>query len=82
MVLAPRCLYKRSTALLPFPLALLFATLQTLIGTDKLVRRVPAFIFGITSPDPALPPLAPAALEHVATFGPGFLNSSAQGRPR
>ena len=82
MVLAPRCLYKRSTALLPFPLALLFATLQTLIGTDKLVRRVPASIFGITSPDPALPPLALATLEHVATFGPGFLNSHPQARPR
>ncbi|MVV49532.1 hypothetical protein EJA72_14990 [Pseudomonas sp. PB120] len=82
MVLAPRCLYKRSTALLPFPLAPLFATLQTLIGTDKLVHPVPASFFGITSPDPALPPLALATLEHVATFGPGFLNSHPQARPR
>lgn len=82
MVLAPRCLYKRSTALLPFPLALLFATLQTLIGTDMLVRRVSASIFGITSPDPALPPFALALMEHVATFGPGFLNSHPQARPR
>lgn len=82
MVLAPRCLYKRSTALLPFPLALLFATLQTLIGTDKLVRRVSASFFGITSPDPALPPFALATLEHVATCHSGFLNSHPQARFR
>ncbi|PRA42617.1 hypothetical protein CQZ98_27490 [Pseudomonas sp. MYb115] len=55
MVLAPRCLYKRSTALMPFPLAPLFATLQTLIRTDRLARRVHASIFGLTSPVPALP---------------------------
>ncbi|QHC94493.1 hypothetical protein PspR84_07505 [Pseudomonas sp. R84] len=53
MVLAPRCLHKRSTALPPFPLAPLFATLQTLIGTDQLVRRVPAFLFGLPDPVPA-----------------------------
>ncbi|QHD00069.1 hypothetical protein PspS04_06630 [Pseudomonas sp. S04] len=55
MVLAPRCLHKRSTALMPFPLAPLFATLQTLISTDRLMCRVQASIFGSTSPAPALP---------------------------
>ncbi|PAM81127.1 hypothetical protein CES87_27135 [Pseudomonas sp. ERMR1:02] len=80
MVLAPRCLHKRSTALPPFPLAPLFATLQTLIGTDKLLYRVSASIFGITSPIPALPPLAPAILEHVATCAWGFLSSYPQAR--
>ncbi|POA17429.1 hypothetical protein C1886_22040 [Pseudomonas sp. FW300-N1A1] len=54
MVLAPRCLHKRSTALVPFPLAPVFATLQTLIRTDRLERRVQASIFGLTSPVPAL----------------------------
>ncbi|PYC00115.1 hypothetical protein DMX04_15385 [Pseudomonas koreensis] len=50
MVLAPRCLHKRSTAPPPFPLAPLFATLQTLIGTDQLVRRVSASPFGSQAP--------------------------------
>src|SRR5689334_20642811 len=79
MVLAPRCLHKRSTVLPPFPLAPVFATLQTLIGTDKLVRRVSASIFGITSPDPALPPLAPALPEHVATCRLGFSEFASAG---
>ncbi|PCR96867.1 hypothetical protein C1X59_25300 [Pseudomonas sp. FW215-R2] len=62
MVLAPRCLHKRSTAP-PFPLAPLFATLQTLIGTDQLVRRVPAPRFGLPGPVPVSPPYASLLLE-------------------
>ncbi|AZZ74903.1 hypothetical protein CCX46_07010 [Pseudomonas sp. RU47] len=67
MVLAPRCLHKRSTALLPFPLALLFATLQTLIGTDQLVRRVSAFLYGLPDPVPASHRRAPAIVERAAS---------------
>ncbi|QFG28557.1 hypothetical protein F6476_04785 [Pseudomonas umsongensis] len=72
MVLAPRCLHKRSTALPPFPLALLFATLQTLIDTAKLVFRVRASIFDISSPDPALPPPLLPLWSHVVTLCPGL----------
>ncbi|KAE9649387.1 hypothetical protein EJA71_02535 [Pseudomonas sp. PB106] len=67
MVLAPRCLHKRSTAPPPFPLAALFATLQTLIGTDQLVRRVPASLFGLPDPVPASHRRAPAIVERAAS---------------
>ncbi|TKJ83559.1 hypothetical protein PkoCFBP13504_14505 [Pseudomonas koreensis] len=69
MVLAPRCLHKRSTALPPFPLASLFATLQTLIGTDQLVRRVPASLYGLPDPVPASHRRAPAIVERAASAG-------------
>jgi len=36
---------------------MVFATLQALIGTDKLVRRFPASVFVATSPDPAFVPV-------------------------
>ncbi|TEA60230.1 hypothetical protein EIY71_18415 [Pseudomonas sp. CH235] len=62
MVLAPRCLHKRSTVP-PFPLAPLFATLQTLIGTDQLVRRVPVSRFGLPGPVPVSLPYACLLME-------------------
>ncbi|THF36514.1 hypothetical protein E5170_03450 [Pseudomonas atacamensis] len=68
MVLAPRCLHKRSTAPPPFPLAPLFATLQTLIGTDQLVRRVSASPFGLPGPVPASHRRAPAQWSEPRTL--------------
>ncbi|WVV48677.1 hypothetical protein THH46_07625 [Pseudomonas sp. NA13] len=34
-----------------------FATLQALIGTDKLIRRFPASVFVAASPDPGFVPV-------------------------
>ncbi|PYC18836.1 hypothetical protein DMX02_18435 [Pseudomonas jessenii] len=82
MVLAPRCLHKRSTALPPFPLALLFATLQTLIGTDQLVRRVPASLFGLPDPVPASHRRAPAIVERAASLPGLFVRTARTGTPR
>ncbi|QAX83876.1 hypothetical protein C2E19_08415 [Pseudomonas sp. DTU12.3] len=77
MVLAPRCLHKRSTALPPFPLAPLFATLQTLIGIDQLVRRVPASLYGLPDPVPASHRRAPAIVERAASL-PEFSERTAR----